>query len=351
MFAGCHSTAYHIKGTAEGFNDGDTLFLTHDLEQGIPSDTVLVSDGKFSLEGDIDSVELCMVYSADRNEINAPFFLEPGTVTIHISEAIGQSRVGGTTSNNEWQRLNDSVMVIGKEINRIAEHIYGKTVSQEEQQQGMNQIERLNERFSAVVLKAVERNIDNEFGCFLLTYYPEEVISNEDRLRLIQQLPTERRNRSAVKAIEESIKRAENTATGNTIPAFEQPTPDGTPLNIMNEVQQHAITILDFWASWCGPCRQAMPEMIELYNQYKDQGLGIVGISLDEDYDAWTQAIKTHSIPWPQMSDLKGWDNAAAQLFNISAIPHIIVVDSTGKILARGLRGEDLEQFVADRLK
>lgn len=91
--------------------------------------------------------------------------------------------------------------------------------------------------------------------------------------------------------------------------------------------------------------------MIALYNEYKDSGLGIVGVSLDQDKDAWLTAIKKLELPWPQMSDLKGWDNAAAQQFNITSIPHTIVVDQKGVILERGLRGEVLKEFVAEQLK
>ena len=91
--------------------------------------------------------------------------------------------------------------------------------------------------------------------------------------------------------------------------------------------------------------------MVELYNQYKDKGLGIVGISLDNDKDAWLTAVQQLNISWPQMSDLKGWENAAAQQFSISSIPHTIVVDQKGKILRRGLRGQELADFVAEQLK
>ena len=91
--------------------------------------------------------------------------------------------------------------------------------------------------------------------------------------------------------------------------------------------------------------------MIKLYEGYSKQGLGIVGISLDTDRDAWQSATTQLGITWPQMSDLKGWENAAAQQFNITSIPHTIVLDNKGKILARGLRGEQLYNFVAGKLK
>lgn len=94
-----------------------------------------------------------------------------------------------------------------------------------------------------------------------------------------------------------------------------------------------------------------MPQVVALYNAYHSKGLGIVGISLDQDASAWKKAISDMQMTWPQMSDLKGWDNAAAKLFDITSIPHTIVVDQQGIILARGLRGEDLKQFVEERLK
>lgn len=351
LLVGCQSQSYKLQGTAEGLANGDTLFLTDNMVEGTPSDTIILKDNTFSFEGTADKEsKLCMVYSAKRNEINAAFIREPGEITIQLSATPGASRVGGTSCNNEWQRLNDSVMVIGKEINRIAEHIYANNVSQEEQQRGMEEIEKLNKRFANVVVETTEKNIDNEFGYFLLTYYPEDLIDNDTRMRLIEKLPAERRQRPAIKEIEDNIRRAAKTAEGATIPNFSQLTPDDEVLSIMTEVEKNKLTIIDFWASWCGPCRQEMPFMLSLYEHNKDRGLGIVGVSLDKDKDAWVTAIKKLQLPWPQMSDLKYWDNDVAKAFNINSIPHTIVVDKKGKILRRGLRGEALKEFVESEL-
>ena len=352
LLVGCQSNTYKLQGTAEGLEDGDTLFLTDDMINGTPSDTIIIEKGAFSFKGEADKeAVLCMLYSAKRNEINAAFIREPGEISIKLSATPGASRVSGTPCNDEWQRLNDSVISIGKEINRIAEHIYGNTVSPEEQQKGMEQIDRLNQRFSNIVIKTCEKNIRNEFGYFLLTYYPDELIDIQSRSRLIKLLPEEMRKREQIRVMEQSLEASAKTAEGATIPDFSQPAPDGTSLSIMSEVSQHRITIIDFWASWCGPCRQEIPFMIELYNKNKDKGLGIVGVSLDNDKDAWLTAIKQMNMPWAQMSDLNGWDNAAAKLFNITSIPHTIVVDQQGKILRHGLRGEALANFVAEQLQ
>ena len=347
----CHSNTYKISGAVEGLNDGDTLFITNDLQTGIPTDTLIVKDGKFELSGETDSTYLCMVYSEKRNELNAPFFIEPGNISIKLVETPGASRVGGTKCNEQWQELNDSVMTIGKEINRIAEHIYGNTVDEMEQQKGMDQIEKLNQRFSAIVVKTTEKNIKNEFGYFLLTYYPEELIDNQTRMKLIDKLPDEKQKRPAIQKMLANLKQASESAEGMTIKDFTQPGLDGTPVSLLGEVSKSKITVIDFWASWCGPCRQEMPFMVELYGKYKDKGLNIIGISLDEDSDAWKAATQQLNIPWVQMSDLKGWENAIAKHFCVTSIPHTIVVDQQGKILKRGLRSEKLEEFVAGQLK
>ena len=347
----CHSNAYKISGKVEGLKDGDTLYVTNDLQTGIPTDTLIVKDGKFELSGETDSTYIAMIYSGARNELNAPFFVEPGNITIKLVETPGGSRVGGTKCNEQWQELNDSVMTIGKEINRIAEHIYGNTIDEMEQQKGMELIDKLNQRFSAIVVKTTEKNIKNEFGYFLLTYYPEELIDNQTRKKLIDKLPEEMQKRPVIQEMLSNLKQADETAEGMTIKDFNQPGIDGTELSLMSEVAKNKITVIDFWASWCGPCRQEMPFMLEMFSKYKDKGLGIVGISLDEDSDSWKAATQQLNIPWIQMSDLKGWENAIAKHFCVNSIPHTIVVDQQGKILKRGLRGEKLEEFVAKQLK
>lgn len=352
MLAACQSKTYQIKGTVEDIADGDTLFLTTDLQQGIPRDTILVKDGMFELSGETDSTYFCLIYNKDNETLTIPLFIEPGTIKVKLSITPGASRVGGTFINDEWQRMNDSTMVIGKEINSIAEKLYANDkATQEEQNKAMSRIEQLNKRFSTVVLNTTERNIQNELGYFLLTMYPEEIIPNSNRLRLIKMMPDKLRQREPIRQMEQLIGNSAKTEEGAIIEDFTMNTIVGAPLNVMSEIKKNRITILDFWASWCAPCRQEMPLILDIYKTYKDKGLGIVGISLDEDEDAWQKATEELNIPWPQMSDLKGWDNAAAQMFNITSIPHTIVIDQNGKILRRGLRGQELEDFIARQFK
>lgn len=125
---------------------------------------------------------------------------------------------------------------------------------------------------------------------------------------------------------------------------------NGNDVSVTDEFAKHKITVVDFWASWCGPCRQEMPSLVKTYSEYKDKGLGIVGVSLDEDKEQWSNAVSTMGMTWTQLSDLQGWQNNAAQMYGIQAIPFTIIVDSKGKVLTAGLRGEELRAFVAQEL-
>lgn len=120
----------------------------------------------------------------------------------------------------------------------------------------------------------------------------------------------------------------------------------GNKVRLMSVVAENKITILDFWASWCMPCMREMPNLVGLYDKYKDEGLQIIGVSLDNEQRSWQNAVETMGMKWVQVSDLKGWENAAAQLYQVEAIPHTVILDSEGHIMAEGLRGQQLAEFI-----
>jgi peroxiredoxin len=132
---------------------------------------------------------------------------------------------------------------------------------------------------------------------------------------------------------------------------FEMPAPDGKMVKLSDYAGKGKLVLVDFWASWCGPCRQDMPGVVELYAQYKDKGFEIVGVTLDRDGDAWKKSLTDMHMTWPQMSDLQYWQSAAAQLYAVNSIPHTMLIDGEGTIIARGLRGEALSAKLAEVLK
>ena len=164
-------------------------------------------------------------------------------------------------------------------------------------------------------------------------------------MEIISKMPAKMRKRPAIHEMEAHIKGLE------TLADFTMNDVNGKPQSVLAEAKKHKLTIIDFWASWCGPCRQDAPELVKLYNTYKSKGLGIIGISLDQDKAAWQQAISELHLSWMHLSDLRGWDNKAARMLGINSIPHTIVIDNQGKVLGQGLRSEALADLVAKNLQ
>ena len=211
----------------------------------------------------------------------------------------------------------------------------------------------LEHKASPVALAAVSRlNIQNDMPVFqevrdaLAGTIPnsEYFIGFRDQVaRMEQQL-------AAMKAQEEQMARLDNLIpVGSEAPDFTQPTPDGKQLSLSS--LRGKVVLIDFWASWCKPCRMENPNVKRVYDQYKGKGFEILGVSLDREKGAWTQAIAQDGLPWKHVSDLAFWNNAAAQQYGVSSIPYTVLVDKDGKVLGKNLRGPALEEKLAEVFK
>jgi len=144
------------------------------------------------------------------------------------------------------------------------------------------------------------------------------------------------------------ITNSQKTAIGTLAPDFSLPDTTGTQIALSSFRGKYVL--IDFWAAWCGPCRREMPNMLKLYNDFKDKNFTILGVSLDKTRANWVGAIRSDKLPWTQVSDLKFWQSEVAGLYDVKAIPYTVLLDKEGKIVAKNLRGEDLYQKIADLL-
>lgn len=151
---------------------------------------------------------------------------------------------------------------------------------------------------------------------------------------------------ASVENLKTQLQQAAAFVVGGEAPDFTQNTPEGEPVSLSD--LRGKVVLVDFWASWCGPCRRENPNVVRMYNKYKDKGFEILGVSLDNNKERWMNAIEADGLTWPHISDLKGWSNTAAQKYGVTSIPQTVLLDKDGKIIARNLRGSRLEAKLAE---
>jgi peroxiredoxin len=162
---------------------------------------------------------------------------------------------------------------------------------------------------------------------------------------LIKKYPNERN----VKMFHNVVLSMLSTAIGQPAPEIELETPEGKELALSS--LKGKVVLIDFWASWCGPCRKEMPNVVKAYAKFKNKGFEIFGVSLDQDKARWIEAIQKDGITWPQVSDLKQWQSSVVRQYNIQGIPYTVLLDREGNILAKNLRGEELEKKLTEVLR
>ncbi|MFR9165310.1 MAG: redoxin domain-containing protein [Dysgonomonas sp.] len=321
-----------INGTInqKGINaDGKTVYLK-DLNDNFnyhSIDSTTIKNSKFTLKGSVSNAPKIGFILFDGDLLNGVMvILESGTVNVELNEI---NRISGTFGNDKFQRFYEEQNSIIQQIVPLAQK-GDKTERYDE----------LMKTLKASSFNYIQENIKNEIGEFLLIDGIQ--LLDKDQIKSLYGETRDSFKKSKIGQQMQMMLDSRTFSAGEPYLDITLENPEGKDISLSDYVGKSEVVLLDFWASWCGPCRKEIPFLIEAYDRYEDKGFEIVGISLDSDKGAWVQTIRRLGMTWPQMSDLGGWQSEAAQLYNVKTIPFTLLLDKSGKVIEANLRGERL---------
>lgn len=347
------ATGYTITGSAEGSADGDSVFLCE--MQGffamIPVDTTVVRDGKFAFTGEAEGAALRFIVPIHDGQPlgTAMFVLENADIHVAVKPEGQESIIEGGPSQKIFEEYLAGENKLGEQMNEPWQLANDSTASDAVRQSAQQVVDSLDQVMANYRKQFIISHVPSAASDMLLGYCLSG-FQEQDLEEILTLLGEKQPQYPVYKAIMSERHAMEATAIGAQYTDLQLNDPDGKAMKLSDYVGKSKYVLVDFWASWCGPCRAEMPTVVKAYDTYHDKGFEVIGVSLDNNGAAWKKAIGQLQMPWPQMSDLKGWDSEAAALYGVKAIPANILLDQQGRIVAKDLRGDDLLNKLAELL-
>ena len=353
ILAACQKTdGFVIVGSVEGENiEGTELTLRKYAEgnQLITVDSAMITNGAFTFKGGpIKSPELHYIFFGKGQE-NIPVIVEDGTIDVSAQrDSLAFAKIGGTLQNDLFSDFLKGSRVLSRKAASMNQDM--RAAQGRRDTVAMNSLREeyfeLMEEAKDYELAYVKDN-PNAIVSALVIYriLSTKAKENAEVQELYDALTPEIKESNTGVKIKEALEKDANTSIGSKAPNFSAPNPDGEQL-ALNDVLGK-VTIVDFWAAWCKPCRAENPNIVRVYNKYKDQGLSILGVSLDRNANDWKKAIENDGLTWHHVSNVKYFDEIA-KLYNVDAIPAMFVLDENGVIIAKDLRGAALEAKIGE---
>ncbi|MDQ7918214.1 redoxin domain-containing protein [Mesonia sp. MT50] len=337
--------------------DGAKVYFSAMSNDGTPKaiDTAIVKNGEFSLELPKVDYQTLSILTLDGDARGNVLFINEnkkteGTV---YKDSLQKSDLTGGENQKLLQKYLNFIGEQGKKSNEL-----GKKFRDPNLRNDPEMVQSLKQE------KEVLTKQENEFREKLIKDNPNSLVSvlvladmigmninpNADKKALFNSLSKKAKSSPSGKKIEKYLEANQDISIGSKAPGFSAKTPEGEELSLEGALGK--ITIIDFWASWCKPCRIENPNVVKLYNKYHDKGLNIIGVSLDKktQKDKWLKAIEDDKLAWQHVSNLEYWNEPIAKLYNVRSIPATFILDEDGNIIAKNLRGKRLEDKIAELL-
>lgn len=340
----CNSTTkdgYVVKGEVAGLSSPN-VYLVNPLLQKI-TDTATVNNGKFEFTGKLTEPDLYLVFTPEQQRLGV-LYLENGEFSLKGDLKDPKSfKVTGGKQQTVFNQLQEELDALTAKFEPVMKNMQGSDPALLDSLNKAQQVE-----FSAIAKKYIAANASEPVGAFIAQQFMQQGHDFKEMEETFKLLSPENQKSKYGTMLSDAIGEAKKFL-GEPALDFTQNDVNGKPVSLASFKGKYVL--VDFWASWCKPCRAENPAVVAAYNQYKAKNFTILGVSLDSDKQAWLDAIQKDGLTWTQVSDLQQWKNAAAQLYGIQSIPFNLLLDPEGKVIAKNLRGAELQKKLAEIFK
>ncbi|PJJ79715.1 TlpA disulfide reductase family protein [Mucilaginibacter auburnensis] len=356
---------FTVTGKIGSLNAPAKAYLIYKVGANQNVDSSAIENGVFNITGDVLEPEMAQLAIdhkgvglqklGDQQNVDVlAFFLSNENIKINsVTDSVKNATVSDLL-NNESKELRAQLSQVEDEAKKLQAEFAAAGPDKQNSLAFKNALQAkaviLQNRQKQILKSFITGHTNSFLSIIALSMLGSHAGDMAEMENLYSLLSTQLKNTQTAKTFRASIDVAKATAVGSIAPDFTQNDVNGKPVSLSSFRGKYVL--IDFWASWCGPCRQENPNVVKAYNKYKGKKFTILGVSLDkpEARNSWLAAIKNDGLTWTQVSDLKYWNNEVAQLYNISSIPANFLLDPQGRIIARDLRGEDLDKKLAEVL-